>query len=216
MPGECGIDQGQSADAPEIHQQDENALRQDSKLRRQPQRQAHRTGGGRCFIETGTEGKLLRCADDRRPRKGQPQIQQQNGGGVADGGVFQSAVEDLRILPPAEGGNGVGDQDGQRCDLHAARRGAGCSAGEHQQNGDRLRGIRHLRQIHCVIAGRPRRDRLKKGGQYPLSYRQVRKIRQEKEDCRERDQQRRHAQNDLALHPVTPQVQTVRTDIVPR
>ena len=86
MPGECGIDQGQSADAPEIHQQDENALRQDSKLRRQPQRQAHRTGGGRCFIETGTEGKLLRCADDRRPRKGQPQIQQQNGGGVADGG----------------------------------------------------------------------------------------------------------------------------------
>ena len=107
MPGECGIDQGQSADAPEIHQQDENALRQDSQLRRQPQRQAHRTGGGRCFIETGTEGKLLRCADGRRARKGQPQIQQQNGGGVADGGVFQSAVEELRILPPAEGGNGV-------------------------------------------------------------------------------------------------------------
>ena len=96
MPGECGVDQGQSADAPEEHQQDENALRQDSQLRRQPQRQAHRTGGGRCFIETGAEGKLLRCADGRRARKGQPQIQQQNGGGVADGGVFQSAVEELR------------------------------------------------------------------------------------------------------------------------
>ena len=216
MPGECGVDQGQSADAPEIHQQDENALRQDSQLRRQPQRQAHRTGGGRCFIETGTEGKLLRCADDRRPRKGQPQIQQQNGGGVADSGCLQSAVEELQILSPAEGGDGVGNENCQRRDLHAARRGAGCSAGEHQQNGDRLRGIRHLRQIHCVIAGRPRRDRLKKGGQYPLSYGEVRKICQIKEKRRNRDQKRRRAQNDLALHPVTPQVQTVRTDIVPR
>ena len=76
MPGECGVDQGQSADAPKKHQQYENALRQDSQLRRQPQRQAHRTDGGRSFIATGAEGKLLRCAAGRRARKGQPQIQQ--------------------------------------------------------------------------------------------------------------------------------------------
>ena len=49
MPGECGVDQGQSPDTPEEHQQNENALRQRTQLRRQPQRQAHRTGGGRCF-----------------------------------------------------------------------------------------------------------------------------------------------------------------------
>ena len=93
-----------------------------------------------------------------------------------------------------------------------------CSQNEEidQQNGDRLRGIRHLRQIHCVIAGRPRRDRLKKRGQYPLSPGEVRKVCQIKEKRRNRDQKRRRAQNDLALHPVTPQVQTVRTDIVPR
>ena len=88
MPGECGVDQGQSPDAPKKHQQDENALRQDSQLRRQPQRQAHRTGGGRWVLETGTEGKPLRWAEDRRPRKGQPQLQQQNGGGVADSGCL--------------------------------------------------------------------------------------------------------------------------------
>ena len=135
---------------------------------------------------------------------------------VVPDGWLQSAVEELQILSPAEGGDGVGNENCQRRDLHAARRGAGCSAGEHQQNGDRLRGIRHLRQIHCVIAGRPRRDRLKKGGQYPLSHGEVRKICQIKEKRRNRDQKRRRAQNDLALHPVTPQVQTVCTDIVPR
>ena len=138
MPGECGVDQGKSPDTPEEHQQNENALRQRTQLRRQPQCQPYRPGSGCRFIETGTQRQSLRRADDRRTREGQPQIQQQDGGGVPYSGGLQPTLEKLRILPPAESGDRVGGQHSQRRYLHAARRGAGRAAGQHQQNRDRL------------------------------------------------------------------------------
>ena len=138
MPGECGVDQGKSPDTPEEHQQNENAPRQRTQLRRQPQCQPYRSGSGCRFIETSTERQVLRRADDRRTREGQSQIQQQDGGGVPYSGGLQPTLEKLRILSPAESGDRVGGQHSQCRYLHAARRGAGCAAGQHQQNRDRL------------------------------------------------------------------------------
>lgn len=138
MPGESGVDQGKSPDTPEEHQQNENALRQRTQLRRQPQCQPYRSGSGCRFIETGTERQVLRRADDRRTREGQSQIQQQDGGGVPYSGGLQPALKKLWVLPPSEGSDRIGRQYSQRRDLHAARGGAGRAAGQHQQNRDRL------------------------------------------------------------------------------
>ena len=216
MSGECGVDQGKSPDAPEEHQQNENALRQRTQLRRQPQCQPYRSGSGSRFIEADAQRQALRSADDRCTREGQSQIQQQDGGGVFDGGILQPAPEKLRLLPAVKYGGGIGGQHSQRRDLHAARSGAGCAAGKHQQNRDRLRGIAHLRQIRGVVAGCSRRDRLKERRQHPLACGQGGKIRQEEQDRRKHDQKRRRAQNGLALHPVSSQVQPVGADVIPR
>ena len=93
MPGKRGVDQGKSPDTPEEHQQNENALRQRTQLRRQSQCQPHRSGGGSRFIEADAKRQSLRCADDRRTREGQSQIQQQDGGGVFDRGILQPAAK---------------------------------------------------------------------------------------------------------------------------
>ena len=66
-------------------------------------------------------------------------------GGIADGGIVQSAIKEPRVLSPVEGCRGVGNEHRQCCDLHAACCGTGRAAGEHQQDRDRLRGIAHFR-----------------------------------------------------------------------
>ena len=51
VPGEGGVDQRQTADAPPEHQQDQYPMRKLSELRRYTERQAYRPDGGCCFIQ---------------------------------------------------------------------------------------------------------------------------------------------------------------------
>ena len=116
VPGEGGVDQRQTADAPPEHQQDQYPMRKLSELRRYAERQAYRPDGGCCFIQADGKRKIFCRADDAPAGEKQHQIQQQNGRSA-----FYNAAVDAAVKKLSEeyfGGRmdyAVGAKEGVRC-----------------------------------------------------------------------------------------------------
>ena len=103
-------------------------------LRRNTQCQSHGAYCRRCFIQAGGQWEILIYADKNASAKEQRKVHRQNGRGGFDGTAIDSASKELSAVPLPEARGSIGKQNSQRCGFHAACRGAGRTADEHQKD----------------------------------------------------------------------------------
>ena len=105
------------------------------------------------------------------------------------------------------------DRDGRR--LHAAGRGAGGAADQHQDDAQELCGVRKFGKIGGIKAGGPCRHGLKQRGEDPLFERQSSVFREEKGNCRNEDQEQRHYEDQLGLQMAFTGVPAMNDQVFP-
>ena len=109
----------------------------------------------------------------------------------------------------------VEEQDRDRRSLHAARRGAGGAADQHEDYAQQLSALRKLRVVGGVEAGRSCGDRLEKRRQDPFPEGEARVLDDEKSDGRKEDQDRGSHQDHFGLETILVKPELIRTDVFP-
>ena len=121
----------------------------------------------------------------------------------------------MSVGPFPEHRHGAGNQHRQGSGLHAACRGAGAAAHQHQKNGHHPSHLAELGQIRGVEARGSRRHRLEKRCPEPLGKGQAPILPEEEIKGREQNQDAGYRQNHLALHPIPGKPQSVAANILP-
>ena len=212
--GNRRVNQGKSADSAEIHQDDQNKLK-NTELRCDPKGKPDRSDSGRRFVKAGAKRQTFCRADNNAADKNSRKYI------TATVAAFslpnrQCACHRLRHRPfLRQTENALRIRTAKRSRFHTACRGAGRSADEHQQNHNCLRGTGHSGKIGGIETGGSRCDRLKSDARILSASGSPCKIAEEKNTAGAIMRDCRCYQYDLTLHTVFFEMPLVCVNIVP-
>ena len=163
-----GVDQCQSADAAKIHEENQDQSGRQPEIRCDSQCQAYGSDGGGGFEHAGEKRKRFEQANEHGADREQGEVEREYGRRYFDRLIADPAKEGRSFISVTEGAAGIQDKDSNRRSLHAARRGAGGAADQHQNNTEELSGVAKSGKICRIETSRSRCDGLEQGGEHPF------------------------------------------------
>ena len=212
----CRKDDREAADAPEEHQKHHDAFGKRAKILGDadgktdgPQRRSR-------LKSAVNQAYAVDEVEQHAAGGKKQQIHHEDGDGMTLGFGRKTAREAGRILLEAKGGDHDGEQGESRRRLDAARCGAGRAADEHQDDEGGASRLAEVFDVDRIVAGSAGRDGLKEGDQEVFARGNAGiKLEEKEEKRRNKDEDCRHREGDLALQAVGAKISAVQTYVRP-